>query len=151
MFTARMQFTRSYFNLEGYILILLGLWWWAVKSFPRPIFELQKSTATPCQDSILSIFQSIRNQAGRNPPNQSSIKPGAGFYQSSQVWGLKLACLIVSNSDSNLINLKLHYNNQIKWGKLYAEVSKDGQVIELTWKDAQVVLFMSTVGDGELV
>lgn len=48
---------------------------------------------------------------------------------------------------SELVDLKLYYNNQIEWGKLYTEVSKDGQVMELAWKDAQVVLFMSTVGD----
>ena len=31
-----------------------------------------------------------------------------------------------------LVDLKLYYNNQIKWGKLYIEVLKDGQVMELT-------------------
>jgi hypothetical protein len=46
----------KFVNSEGYILILLELWWWVVKLFPRPIFKLQNSTTTLCQDSILSIF-----------------------------------------------------------------------------------------------
>jgi hypothetical protein len=33
---------------------------------------------------------------------------------------------------SKLVNLKLYYNNQIKWGKLYTEVLKDSQVIKFT-------------------
>ena len=52
---------------------------------------------------------------------------------------------------SSLVDLKLIYNSQIPWGTLYAETSEDSTVIEFAWKDAQVVLFMSTVADGELV
>jgi hypothetical protein len=44
----------------------------------------------------------------------------------------------------------LTYAAQILWGELYGELSKDGQVIEFAWKDANVVLFMSTVDDGKL-
>ena len=49
-----------------------------------------------------------------------------------------------------LAELKLTHTAQIPWGELYGELSKDGQVMEFAWKDANVVLFMSTVNDGKL-
>ena len=49
---------------------------------------------------------------------------------------------------SSLIDLKLLYEGQIPWGTLYAELLNNGQVLELAWKDARVVLFMSTVSKG---
>ena len=49
-----------------------------------------------------------------------------------------------------LTELKLTHAAQIPWGELYGELSKDGQVMEFAWKDANVVLFMSTVDDGKL-
>jgi len=48
-----------------------------------------------------------------------------------------------------LAELKLTHTGQIPWGKLYRELSKDSQVMEFAWKDANIVLFMSTVDDGE--
>ena len=48
----------------------------------------------------------------------------------------------------SLINLKLIHEGQIPWGTLYAELSNNGQVLELAWKDSKIVLFMSTVGKG---
>ena len=48
-----------------------------------------------------------------------------------------------------LVELKLTHSAQIPWGKLYAEVSRNGQVIEFAWKDANIVLFISTVDDGK--
>ena len=44
--------------------------------------------------------------------------------------------------------LKLYHTAQLPWGVLYGATSKDSQVMEFAWKDAQVVLFMSTVDDG---
>ena len=49
---------------------------------------------------------------------------------------------------SSLMDLKLLYEGQIPWGTLYAELSNNGQVLELAWKDARVILFISTVGKG---
>ena len=49
---------------------------------------------------------------------------------------------------SSLMDLKLLYKGQILWGTLYAELSNNGQVLELAQKDARVVLFISTVGKG---
>ncbi len=34
-------------------------------------------------------------------------------------------------------------------GQLYSELSQDGMVLQLAWKDHKVVLFMSTVLHGE--
>ena len=35
------------------------------------------------------------------------------------------------------------------WGQLYRQLSKDGKVIELAWKDQNVVLFITTVATGK--
>ena len=51
--------------------------------------------------------------------------------------------------DQRLVDLKLTHSAQIPWGELYGALSKDGQVMEFAWKDANVVLFMSTVDDGK--
>jgi hypothetical protein len=51
--------------------------------------------------------------------------------------------------DQRLAELKLTYAAQIPWGELYGELSEDSQVMEFAWKDANVVLFMSTVDDGK--
>jgi Transposase IS4 len=50
-----------------------------------------------------------------------------------------------------LQELKLTHSYQIPWGELYGELSKDHTVMEFAWKDANVVLFMSTVHSGELI
>ena len=49
---------------------------------------------------------------------------------------------------SSLINLKLLHKGQILWSILYAELLNNGQVLELAWKDARTVLFMTTIGSG---
>jgi len=51
--------------------------------------------------------------------------------------------------DERLSYLKLHYTAQLPWGVLYGATLKDLKVMEFAWKDAQVVLFMSTVDDGK--
>ena len=50
-----------------------------------------------------------------------------------------------------LMELKLTHAAQIPWGELYRELSDDGQVIKFAWKNANVVLFISTVDDGEFL
>jgi len=49
---------------------------------------------------------------------------------------------------ASLSDLKLSHDTQIPWGTLYAELSKSHQVMEFAWKDATMVLFLSTVHDG---
>jgi Transposase IS4 len=51
--------------------------------------------------------------------------------------------------DRQLTDLKLLYQNQIPWGTLYTRLSEDETVIEFAWKDANMVLFMSTVSNGK--
>ena len=51
--------------------------------------------------------------------------------------------------DRQLTDLKLLYQNQIPWGTLYTRLSEDETVMEFAWKDANMVLFMSTVSDGK--
>jgi hypothetical protein len=50
--------------------------------------------------------------------------------------------------DQRLTELKLKLSKHIAWGKLYASLSPDGKVLQLAWKDSQIVLFMTTVSDG---
>jgi len=51
--------------------------------------------------------------------------------------------------DRSLADLKLVHSSQIEWGKLYGRLSEDRSVMEFAWKDADVVLFMSTVDSGK--
>jgi len=51
--------------------------------------------------------------------------------------------------NQRLAELKLTHAAQIPWGILYGELSSNEQVMEFAWKDANVVLFMSTVDDGK--
>ena len=50
--------------------------------------------------------------------------------------------------DSRLLDLRNKWNVGIDWGKLYGYLSKDKRVLELAWKDQNVVLFMTTVSTG---
>ena len=45
--------------------------------------------------------------------------------------------------------LKTLHANQLEWGTLYGHVSKGNDVLQLAWKDQNVVLFMTTVHDGK--
>lgn len=47
--------------------------------------------------------------------------------------------------DFSLSELKLKYNSQLEWGKLYGYLSNDGFVLEFAWKDQNVILFMTTI------
>lgn len=44
-----------------------------------------------------------------------------------------------------LMNIKLYHTDDLQWGELYWDVSKNKTVLQAAWKDAQVVLFASTV------
>jgi hypothetical protein len=50
--------------------------------------------------------------------------------------------------NENLTELKTKWSNHIAWGKLYGCLSPDQKVLQLAWKDAQIVLFMTTVVDA---
>ena len=51
--------------------------------------------------------------------------------------------------DRTLSDLKLKHGGQLTWGQLFGQLSKDGEVTELAWKDQNVVLFMTTVATGK--
>ena len=51
--------------------------------------------------------------------------------------------------DPRLLDLRNKWNVGIDWGKLYGYLSKDKRVLELAWKDQNVVLFMTTVSNGQ--
>jgi hypothetical protein len=43
---------------------------------------------------------------------------------------------------------KTKWSNHIAWGKRYGCLSADGKVLRLTWKDSQIVLFMTTISEA---
>lgn len=51
--------------------------------------------------------------------------------------------------NTKLTELKIKWSNHIAWGKLYGCLSPDHKVLQLAWKDSQVVLFMTTVSDAQ--
>jgi hypothetical protein len=50
--------------------------------------------------------------------------------------------------NEKLIELKTKWSNHIAWGKLYGCLSTVQKVIQIAWKDSQIVLFMTTVTDA---
>jgi hypothetical protein len=50
--------------------------------------------------------------------------------------------------NEKLTELKIKWSNHIAWGKLYGCLSPDQKVLQLAWKDSQIVLFMTTVVDA---
>ena len=51
--------------------------------------------------------------------------------------------------DQGLADLRTKWNSVLEWGKLYGRLSSDKKVMEFAWKDQNVVLFMSTVSNGQ--
>ena len=51
--------------------------------------------------------------------------------------------------DQGLADLRTKWNSVLEWGKLYGRLSSDKRVMEFAWKDQNVVLFMSTVSNGQ--
>ena len=47
--------------------------------------------------------------------------------------------------NEKLIELKTKWSKHIAWGKLYGCLSSDQKVLQLAWKDSQIVLFMTTI------
>ena len=47
-----------------------------------------------------------------------------------------------------LTELKTKWSNQIAWGKLYGCLSPDQKVLQLAWKNAQIILFMTTLTEA---
>jgi hypothetical protein len=50
---------------------------------------------------------------------------------------------------ASLSDLKLSHDKQIPWGTLYGELSKSHKAMEFAWKDATIILFMSTVHNSK--
>jgi hypothetical protein len=50
--------------------------------------------------------------------------------------------------NEKLTELKTKWSNHIAWGNLYGCLSLDQKVLQLAWKDAQIVLFMTTLVDA---
>ena len=51
--------------------------------------------------------------------------------------------------NEKLLELKIKWSNHIAWGELYGCLSSDQKVLQLAWKDTQIVLFMTTLVDAQ--
>ncbi len=47
--------------------------------------------------------------------------------------------------NNKLLKLKIKWSNHITWGELYGCLSPNQKVLQLAWKDAQIILFMTTL------
>ena len=50
--------------------------------------------------------------------------------------------------DPRLLDLRNTWNSALDWGKLYGSLSENKRVLELAWKDQNVVLFMTTFSNS---
>ena len=50
--------------------------------------------------------------------------------------------------NEKLIELKIKWSNHIAWGELYGSLSSNQKVLQLAWKDTQIILFMITLVDA---
>jgi hypothetical protein len=53
-----------------------------------------------------------------------------------------------SGMSETLTQLKTKWSNHIAWGRLYGCLSPDQKVLQLAWKDAQIILFMTTLTEA---
>ncbi len=51
--------------------------------------------------------------------------------------------------NDKLLELKTKWSNHIAWGELYGCLSSDQKVLQLAWKDTQIVLFMTTLVEAQ--
>jgi hypothetical protein len=86
-----------------------------------------------------------REEMGEEEHNIEVVEGPISSTQSQTKAEKKVAAERIS---AHLIDLKLSHDSQIPWGTLYAELSESHIVMEFAWKDATVVLFLSTVHDG---
>ena len=50
--------------------------------------------------------------------------------------------------NDKLLELKIKWSNHIIWGELYGYLSSDEKVLQLAWKDSQIILFIITLVDA---
>ncbi|KAF2195288.1 hypothetical protein K469DRAFT_537254, partial [Zopfia rhizophila CBS 207.26] len=51
--------------------------------------------------------------------------------------------------DPKFMELKISWTKHIPWGKVYGRLSSNGKVLQLAWKNSQLVLFMTTISNGK--
>src|SRR6266480_4683732 len=52
--------------------------------------------------------------------------------------------------NEKLLKLKIKWSNYIAWGELYGYLSSDQKVLQLAWKDTQIILFMITLINAQM-
>ena len=52
--------------------------------------------------------------------------------------------------NEKLLELKIKWSNYIAWGELYGYLSSNQKVLQLTWKDTQIILFIMTLVDAQM-
>ncbi len=52
--------------------------------------------------------------------------------------------------NNKLLELKIKWSNYITWGELYGCLSSNQKVLQLAWKDTQIILFMMILVDAQM-
>ncbi len=52
--------------------------------------------------------------------------------------------------NEKLLKLKIKWLNHIAWGELYGYLLSNQKVLQLTWKDMQIVLFIMTLVNAQM-
>jgi hypothetical protein len=73
------------------------------------------------------------------PPHPQGRTTGAKKPEKEKNFGM----------NEKLTELKTRWSNHIAWGELYGCLSPDQKVLQLAWKDTQIVLFMTTLVDAQ--
>ena len=95
---------------------------------------------------IQDMYQSRNPQAqSRNPPLLPHLLPHS---QGGVTRAKKPEKEKNFGMNEKLIELKTKWSNHIAWGELYGCLSSDQKVLQLAWKDTQIVLFMTTLVDA---
>ena len=85
----------------------------------------------------LDLIQEIKEDLDQNliPQKTSQDRTRAKKPEKEKNFGM----------NEKLMELKTKWSNHIAWGKLYGCLSSDKNVLQLAWKDSQIVLFMTTI------
>jgi hypothetical protein len=113
------------------------------RSFDDPNVQQQ---LTLLDTIIQDMYQSRQPQEQRqNPPLLPHLLPHSQGHAARAKKSKKEKNF---GMNEKLIELKTKWSNHIAWGELYGCLSSDEKVLQLAWKDAQIVLFMTTLVDA---
>lgn len=112
-------------------------------------------TTTTKRERLLDTPQKFQGTTAAEPhkgqqtaiPDQPHLQIDARKASQSTSKRRQLARKDREKFSERLMGIKLTHNNQLEWGSCYWDLSAKETVLQAAWKDAQVVLFASTVAN----